>query len=68
MCAPIHAGGVVLGSLRAFIFAMACAVCVCLSVCARSHALLCQGLGVCPSETFVWRDLTVQEHMLVLGR
>ena len=25
------------------------------------------GVGVCPSETFAWRDLTVQETMLVLG-
>jgi hypothetical protein len=26
-----------------------------------------RGVGVCPYETFVWRDLTVQEHMLVMG-
>jgi ABC-type multidrug transport system ATPase subunit len=26
-----------------------------------------QGVGVCPYETFVWKDLTVQEHMLVMG-
>ncbi len=26
-----------------------------------------RGIGVCPSETFVWHDLTVQETMLCLG-
>lgn len=26
-----------------------------------------RGVGVCPAETFVWKDLTVQEHMLIMG-
>lgn len=27
-----------------------------------------RGVGVCPGETFVWKDLTVQEHMLIMGK
>jgi ABC-type Na+ transport system ATPase subunit NatA len=34
---------------------------------ARSGGGGSSGVGVCTSESFAWKDLTVQEHMLTIG-